>query len=427
MIRSKFQLSFWVGNPIILFSKMEDSASRRCLYHTVDDFQPLVKPTQCWRKKIKCDIHQVSAIIDLFPEIFWNKKNLQLLQDAIASRICCTPTYHTSFRSHDRREGVVCSLDFVYINELPFDLCTVTTREGSSPSDCCTILTNSSKSVPSGLPWWKVKTSTLNTFIFERSFAHKASSSTTFNNDVSCIQTSRGLQGSCNFHPHFYAWMSLTLWSWFCTLELSPPAVGSPQVTTCPSAKIAANALKDPWIFSTPPDLSKAQKNLCQDETKQNGDGMGVDLLGYVGIGKKSIVPFQWFRISDMSFSDFHQIPWWKVHLKSSLSCITDFLWLCDSSLSSVTPPDHPTPFFLWLPPIYAPKERLSKHTEANCQNAPNKQFFAASWLRPWRSCSRKISPNLEIPFASFFQKSPSHLKLQGDVIHLTNENQWLG
>lgn len=214
--------------------------------------------------------------IDIFPEIFETKKNLQLLQDAIASRICCTPTYHTSFRSHDRREGVVCSLDFVHINELPFDLCTVTTREGSSPSDCCTILTNSSKSVPSGLPFSRMKTSTLNT----SSFAHKASSSTTFNNDISCIQTSRRLQGSCNFHPHFYAWMSLTLWSWFCTPELSPPAVGSPQVTTCPFAKIAANALKDPWIFSTPPDLSRAQKNSVPRWNKTKWGWGGIWFVG---------------------------------------------------------------------------------------------------------------------------------------------------
>ena len=69
---------FWVGNPIILFSKMEDSASsRRCLYHTVDDFQPLVKPTQCWREK-KQTWHppgfSYNRKIDIFPEIFETKK-----------------------------------------------------------------------------------------------------------------------------------------------------------------------------------------------------------------------------------------------------------------------------------------------------------------------------------------------------------------
>lgn len=68
-------------------------------------------------------------------------------------------------------------------------------------------------------------------------------------------------------------------------------------------------------------------------------------------------------------------------------------------------------PFFRWLPPIYAPKERLSKHTEANCQNAPNKQFFAASWLRPWRSClwispSQKMIQKSKFHSHHFFLKS---------------------
>ncbi len=80
---------------------------------------------------------------------------------------------------------------------------------------------------------------------------------------------------SCYFHLDF-AWISLTSWSWLCTVELSPPAAGSPQVTTCPSAKIAANALKDPWIFSTPPDLAKGHQKICP---KKNGDVSCWDLI----------------------------------------------------------------------------------------------------------------------------------------------------
>ena len=45
------------------------------------------------------------------------------------------------------------------------------------------------------------------------------------------------------------AWICCTPLSWSWTAELSPPQLWSPQVTTDPSAKIAANAPSVAWIY----------------------------------------------------------------------------------------------------------------------------------------------------------------------------------
>ena len=51
--------------------------------------------------------------------------------------------------------------------------------------------------------------------------------------------------------PHV-AWVCCTPLSWSWTAELSPPHLWTPQVTTDPSAKIAANACGVAWICCTP-------------------------------------------------------------------------------------------------------------------------------------------------------------------------------
>ena len=50
----------------------------------------------------------------------------------------------------------------------------------------------------------------------------------------------------------FVAWTCWTPFSWSWTTELSPPESGSPQVTTDPSARIAANAKLVAWTCWTP-------------------------------------------------------------------------------------------------------------------------------------------------------------------------------
>lgn len=45
--------------------------------------------------------------------------------------------------------------------------------------------------------------------------------------------------------------MARTCLSWWCTVELSPPRCGFPQVITDPSVRMAANASMVDWIALT--------------------------------------------------------------------------------------------------------------------------------------------------------------------------------
>lgn len=73
--------------------------------------------------------------------------------------------------------------------------------------------------------------------------------------------------------------------------------------------------------------IFQRHKRICA-KMKQNNMGMAWDFISWdmLGLERKSIVPFQWFKISNMSFSDFHQITCLRVHW--AFCCMLDLISL---------------------------------------------------------------------------------------------------